>query len=266
MKKVFITFGGGSDNYYQAVKKITNQAKKIDLFDEIVGFTDTDLKNNFPDFWNKHFNFILNNKRGYGYWIWKSFIIQQKLKELKDGDILLYLDTGCDINYNNKAMMEELFELTNKHEMINSNAQREIMWTKRDLYDIIKIDDNKKNTIQVQGGIVMLKKCSKIIKLIDEWVELCADYHNIDNSPSIKENYPEFKEHRHDQSIYSLLCKKYGYDNYLIENYFKNSTYISLAENRNNIINKINSLVILAFRNRGGDCLIEKYIENNKIF
>ena len=35
-------------------------------------------------------------------------------------------------------------------------------------------------------------------------------YHNIDDTPSIIPNYPNFKEHRHDQSIFSLLTKKYN--------------------------------------------------------
>lgn len=264
MSKIFITFGGGSNNYYESVKKITNQANKIGLFDEIVGYTDINLRENYPEFWKKHSKFILKHKRGYGYWIWKSFLIQQKLNEMEDGDILLYLDSGCDINYHNKHMMEEFFELTNKHEMINTNAQKEKIWTKRDLYDIIKIDNNKLNTNQIQGGIIMLKKCSKVIKLINEWVELNSDYHNIDDSPSVKENYQEFREHRHDQSVYSLLCKKYGYDNYLIDR--KNSTYVGLYNTnckdiQNKIQNKITNLVIIAARNKCGICLIKKYLE-----
>jgi hypothetical protein len=40
-------------------------------------------------FWQKHGDFILSNPRGYGYWIWKSYLIQQKLLEIPDGDILL---------------------------------------------------------------------------------------------------------------------------------------------------------------------------------
>ena len=32
----------------------------------------------------------------------------------------------------------------------------------------------------------------------------------IDDSPSINENYKNFKEHRHDQAILSLLLKKYN--------------------------------------------------------
>ena len=35
-------------------------------------------------------------------------------------------------------------------------------------------------------------------------------YHLLDDSKSVNPNYPGFNEHRHDQSIFSLLTKKHG--------------------------------------------------------
>lgn len=33
-----------------------------------------------------------------GYGIWKPYIVNQKLSEIYDNDILVYLDAGCSIN------------------------------------------------------------------------------------------------------------------------------------------------------------------------
>ena len=41
------------------------------------------------DFYEKHKNFINNNKRGYGYWIWKSYIVYKNLQKMNNGDILI---------------------------------------------------------------------------------------------------------------------------------------------------------------------------------
>jgi hypothetical protein len=68
MKK-FITFSGG-ENYYASGKRLFFQAQKLNLFDELILYTDNHLKND-PDFWNIHSNFVTNNPRGYGYWICK---------------------------------------------------------------------------------------------------------------------------------------------------------------------------------------------------
>ncbi len=46
--------------------------------------------------------------------------------------------------------------------------------------------------------------------IIDFWYNIGCNYHMIDDSPSIKENYNNFIEHRHDQAIFSLLLKKYN--------------------------------------------------------
>jgi hypothetical protein len=87
-RKKFITFGGPKFNYQNRVKRICYEATNLDFFDEIVGFTDIDLKND-TTFWAKHGEFIENNKRGYGYWLWKPFLIKKALEGINDNDILL---------------------------------------------------------------------------------------------------------------------------------------------------------------------------------
>ena len=64
--KIFITFGAGSNNYYDAVKRLTSQANNLEIFNKVIGYTDNDIKKD-NEFWNKHSKFILSNKRGYGY-------------------------------------------------------------------------------------------------------------------------------------------------------------------------------------------------------
>ena len=62
--------------------------------------------------------------------------------------------------------------------------------------------------IQTFANTVMLYVCKETRSLIDEWYNISCDYHLIDDSPSIISNHNEFREHRHDQSILSLLIKK----------------------------------------------------------
>ena len=41
---------------------------------------------------------ITKNPRGYGYWLWKSYIIKKTIEKMSDDDILLYLDCGYEID------------------------------------------------------------------------------------------------------------------------------------------------------------------------
>jgi len=49
--------------------------------------------------------------------------------------------------------------------------------------------------------------CKDTRDLVNEWYNLSCDYHLIDDSSSVAQNFDCFKEHRHDQSILSLLTK-----------------------------------------------------------
>ena len=68
--KHFITFCAGKPNYYEAGNRLVKQATNLNLFDEISCYTEEKLKSD-SEFWEKHSNFIENNPRGYGYWLWK---------------------------------------------------------------------------------------------------------------------------------------------------------------------------------------------------
>jgi hypothetical protein len=207
-KKVFITFGGGAQNYYDAGNRLVNQVKKLNLFDESKLYTDIDLKND-KYFWNKHSNFIENNKKGYGFWMWKSYLIKKEMDNMVDGDILLYLDAGCEVDYRKKELFKDYFNYVKQDYIIGSQLQhQEKTWTKMDLIKYLNMEDYL-NTGQREGGINMFYVNDKTRMLVNEWYKISSMYNLIDGSKSISKNDPSFKEHRHDQSIFSLLTKKY---------------------------------------------------------
>ena len=223
MKKHFITFGGGGQNYYDAVNRLVNQVKELNLFDNIHYLTDKDLQND-DYFWQKHSSFILNNKRGYGYWLWKPYVIKKTIEKMNDGDILLYLDCGCEIDIQNKQNLINNFNIVKKDYIIGTNTKHpEKHWNKMDLvHKLNMLDDKYLNSVQRQAGVVLYLICDKTRKLINEWYDIGCDYNNIDDSPSIKPNDQNFKQHRHDQSIFSLLTKKYNlFSNHSLDNSIK---------------------------------------------
>ena len=211
MIKNFITFGGGDNNYIDAGNRLINQAKSLELFDTVKLFTDEDLKQD-EYFWNKHHNFIQNNRRGYGYWLWKPYIINKTLKNMKDGDILLYSDCGCEIKKSKKNEFNIFFEIVKKDYIISTYSCPEKDWNKMDL--ILKlnmlIDKELNDPMQHHATTIMFLVNNETKHLVNEWYNLACDYHNIDDTPSISQNLSCFKEHRHDQSIFSLLTKKYN--------------------------------------------------------
>jgi len=228
-KLIFITFGGGGQNYYEAANRVTNEVKELNLFNDYITYTDKYLKND-TQFWNTHASFIENNKRGYGYWLWKPYIIMKTLNVMNKGDVLLYLDGGCEVF---KGDMNSLIEKCIKNDILYTlTGTLEKEYTKTDLLIEMKLNNNIiKDSQQYQASAIFLKKNEKIMRFVKEWYMLCCNYHLIDDSKSIKNNDSTFIEHRHDQSVFSLLIKKYNYDKE--ENMLKNSSPINISRKRN---------------------------------
>jgi len=76
---------------------------------------------NDNEFWNKHKDFILNNKRGYGYWIWKPYLIKKTIDKLNNGDIILYMDADSTIKMNEINYLYKYLEEVQKTKIIVEN-------------------------------------------------------------------------------------------------------------------------------------------------
>lgn len=220
IKKYFLTFGAPTENFHNAVKRICKQAYQMNVFDEIIGLTEKDLMND-SEFWTKHCKFIESNSRGYGYYVWKPYIIKKTLEKMNDGDILLFVDSGCELNPKGQKKLLEYFNLVKTKKIIGTCAcSTDYNYTKKDLINFMQMENNvdllKLN--QMQSGCVMLIKCDEIVKLHEEYYTIASNNYNlIDDSPSVDKNYDGFKENRHDQSVFSLLVKKYGLINYCLD-------------------------------------------------
>lgn len=229
MKIVFLSFGGGSENYIEAVNRICEQAAEFKLFDQIYKFTGEDLKQKHRKFWKPHRKFIETNKRGYGYWLWKPYIISHVLKELSDGDILLYADAGCELNIRGKSRLLEYIELVKKYAFLafQMGHHPERKWTREDLLHFLGCDSSVRNSGQIIATTMFIQKCAKTVNFVDEWYRLMChnDYQFITDGKSTVQNDQEFVENRHDQSCFSCLVKKYNMYHIPDETYFQSSWF-----------------------------------------
>lgn len=222
----FVTFT--DIKFADSRRRIVNQASSLNIFDVVIGYTEDDLKN--TPFWTQHSSFILNNKRGFGYWVWKPYFILETLKEMNDGDILLYCDAGCEIN--NRESLTNLFEIVRQDRIVMSYSagHNEISHCKMDLLVDLKISEEHYLTNQRQATSICFLKCDEIMDFVNEWYHLCCNYHYIDDSPSLINNDASFVENRHDQVIFSLLSKQYNlYSKEPIEK------FVHLSRNRTGI-------------------------------
>jgi hypothetical protein len=60
------------------------------------------------------------------------------------------------------------------------------------------------------AGALIIKKTSNTIKYMKEWLDMCCIYEDITDSASIEKNDQQYREHRHDQSLLSIVIDKYN--------------------------------------------------------
>jgi hypothetical protein len=210
-KKYFITFSDGSPSYLDAGERIKSQAEDLNIFDKCIHYSNKHLMDD-SEYWNKHKNFIINttHKKGQGYYIWKPYLIQKTMNKMNDGDILLYLDAGCEIDIKKKNKLLNLINKVKKDLIIGSFTNfKEKCWTKRDLSFSMNVKNENLETRQRQAGLILLLVCPKTRELVNEWNTIAQNYNLLDSSKSKLKNDDCFKDNRHDQSIFSLLTKKY---------------------------------------------------------
>ena len=156
---------------------------------------------------------VLQVKRGDGYYLWKPYFMYKAYQELKDGDYLIYTDSGS-VYVNRIQYLIDCMEKEDMEIMVFSleNEMLEKKYTKRDAFVLMECDcEEYANTPQSIGGYVLLKKSRFVEKFLSEDLAYAQDSRIIteeDNTQGL-DNYPEFIAHRHDQSVWSLMSKKY---------------------------------------------------------
>jgi len=198
------------NKYIESQKLNSESAVKVGGFDLTINYGIKDLE---EDFINKNKKIIFQDK-GAGFWIWKPYIIYKKLQELETDDILFYTDSGCEFIHNMKPIFE-ILESTENGILLQelSEEYKNKHWTKRDTFFYMNLDKEPFiSSTMIIGGFILLKKNDFTLSFIEEWLQYCTDYRIVTDSENEcgLENYTGYKSHRHDQSIISLLARKYS--------------------------------------------------------
>jgi hypothetical protein len=182
----------------------------------VIEFTPQDID---TPFWtsNRH---ILQQKRGGGYWLWKPWAANKAAALLTDGDFLVYLDSGCYILKSIEPWLR-LAATQDPGWVVLEIDEYVPRWTKGDLFAALKLDPSAfTSTKQVLGGVWAMRVSPLTKSILRQWLQLAQNEDLLTDKPSKTENPPGFVEHRHDQSIFSLLIRTHNVTTLLRDNTF----------------------------------------------
>lgn len=214
---IFLTFGDGSKGWRDARRRIVKEAVRSQAFEYVFGLSDKWLKN-----WRMDtYQFILNvenssGKRGHGYWAWKPAALVWADIMFPSYQII-YVDAGSHLNIESSTFMNDLEKWAQVSENLGGLAWQlpnnvEKFWTKMELVKFLNPNSDTLESGQVQSGFIMIPPSKKRSFLLNDWLDITLSNNGLMINDELHINQiPAFIEHRHDQSIFSLLWKKYEF-------------------------------------------------------
>lgn len=210
----FITYGDGTYPHIKASLRLAEQAKKTNWFNNVYAFNLDLIAGLDPSWYQTHKKFISENPRGNGYWIWKPKIIQLMLERIPENDVLIYLDGGSELNPLGEVRFWQYVDLAYQFNLMAFIADDPTYYklgecTKKQLLDYFQIsseDDRILQLDQIEAGCVLIRNCETSRKFAREWLAIAeADDYIYLNDYLGDAQLPQFKDHRHDQSIFYML-------------------------------------------------------------
>jgi hypothetical protein len=246
MKNIHISFG--NERFYKSLDLLEKTSIEIGRSDQFIRYTQDWLKT--TEFWKKN-GFILSQPRGAGYWIWKPYIILETFKTLNEGDIVLYSDAALKVidtliplfkvAQNNPNDGKVIFKLP----AVDVPSHIAKTWTKRDCFVLTDADEPRFwNANMTNGAVSLWAKTKSTEEFLKEWLKCMRDSRIVTDDPNMcgKPNFMEFKDHRHDQSVLTILSVKHNFELFCDptqfgngeRNKFSNSPYSQLFDHHRN--------------------------------
>jgi len=206
MNKITLISFAGRPDLDISQEKLRKQAKAAQI-EHFIPYSEIDFKNTM---FCKENQQIFKHARGFGFWLWKPWLIFKTLFEIPENDIVMYCDVGNAIMPKIKSLILAFIERNNDFFLIMDDHSHST-YCKRDcfvLMDCDKIEYWKSK--QINEGLLAFKKNIKTIAFVEEWLKYSLNYNIISDEPSRINNFKNFRDHRHTQAIITNLVIKYN--------------------------------------------------------
>jgi hypothetical protein len=141
-------------------------------------------------------------------------VIASVLGKLPSGEILLYCDAGCSLNAEGRDRLEAYLTLAadDRLGVLAFSLDGTVgEWTKRRALEAMDCDTPEHRRLPMISATCLVFRSGRATRdLVAEWAARMADLGIVDDSPSPSGEHPEFRAHRHDQSLFTLLAHARG--------------------------------------------------------
>ena len=204
MKLVALSYASSAFADYQRIWALTAGRAG---FDEIRSCGADDLD---TDFRSANAT-ILAARRGAGYWLWKPYLIARTLSDIDAGDVVFYSDSAAQF----VEVVDPIVSLMDRcglDVMLLGEGFVERQFTKRDTFVLMDCDEERyAATPQRFASFIVVHNRAWTRRFVADYLGFSTDPRILTDQPNTLglANHPDFIDHRHDQSVLSLLSKRY---------------------------------------------------------
>ena len=218
----FLSFA--NRRYGGSLVRIRREAAAVDRFSTIQTVDDRGLG---ADYWRVHADTVRRYRRGFGLWTWKPYVVRRSLEALPKGDMLVYSDAGCSLNREGQSRLEEYVAMAadDSFGVLAFSLKGKVgEWTKRATLAAFDVDTpSMRQRDMVMATCLVLRAGPATLDLVREWEQRMVEISIVDDSPSPQGEHQEFRGHRHDQSIFTILAHARGLQSIPDETYWEHA-------------------------------------------
>jgi hypothetical protein len=205
---VFLSYADA--RFKRSLARIAKEARSFGVFDRVLSFTPAHI----PKAYRAAHARLLAMPRGGGYWCWKSLFIHAVMAQLAPGDILFYNDAGSTFRKDPTPYIDLAARHGGLAFRIGYKAQS---WTKGIVFDALGMPMGVWGPQpMIAAGTILMQKGrpgGANEALAEEFMRLSTNVSLISDEDTSRAvpNHPQFSDHRHDQSLWTLLAYKHGF-------------------------------------------------------
>jgi len=199
-----------NEKYEKPRKALCNLAKSSNIFKGIFEYDRKWLES--TEFYAENNDVLNPDSKGDGWCLWKPYVILTSLDKIKEGDILLYMDSTDTFSPRIKDFLNSHFQNNDLLFCLMGDSPNKD-YTKRDAFYYMGCDSEKYwESKQLEAGIIGIKKTERTISIMKEYLGYCKDPRIIKDGVNTcgLDNFPAFVDHKYDQSVLTNLKTKYS--------------------------------------------------------
>jgi hypothetical protein len=209
-----LTAGVGSISYEAAATRLIEQIEEFQIFDRTYAVLTPELQDICPKLFDWYSVEQITNTKGFGWYAWKSAIANAALSgRWGEFDGIAYFDSGCEffLSGPSRNRLKKYIDFASANgQSLFSIPTPENQFTKRDLFKSFPKVNAEDSSHQFQSGSWFFSKrvAGEFFPMWDE--KVWSSPSQVDESESLQGERHDFRVHRHDQSVFSLVAKTMG--------------------------------------------------------